>query len=287
MPLDFTQINRTVEVPTNLNFKPVFEPSKMADHKYVINPLTDTAIGHVSNTFNCVDHSTFFNGVWDQVTENLDSEDILNAEIRFQSGRKGGFALADITFPSIKTEIQTDSGHKTELRQRIIAIHGVDGNSGSNTTLFGSIDMFCTNGCISGEYSKVRRKNTSGFNMADFIKQLRKAKTDFYLESERLKVFAGTNLTEITVQKLLEDIIPSEVKQKKMYELYMQEAYVRGHNKFSLMSAFTNYASHTLGNGFELRATAKRAETQAVTMHNRQIEVNKYMSDARFLMAAA
>ena len=29
MPLDFTQINRTVEVPTNLNFKPVFEPSRV------------------------------------------------------------------------------------------------------------------------------------------------------------------------------------------------------------------------------------------------------------------
>jgi hypothetical protein len=71
-----------------------------------------------------------------------------------------------------------------------------------------------------------------------------------------------------------------------MYELYEQEAAVRGHNKFSLMSAFTNYASHSLGNGFELRNTSNRAETEAVTMMGRENEVNKWMSDDRFLLAA-
>jgi len=285
MPLDFTSINRQIELPQHLDFKPVFEPSKMHGHNFVINPLTDEAIGHVSTKFNCVDHQTFFSGLWDQITENMDSDDILNAQVRFKSGHKGGFALADITFPSIKTEIETDSGHKTELRQRIIGIHGVNG-SAANVTLFGSIDTFCTNGCVSGEYSVVRRKNTSGFRLQDFISELRRAKNDFYLESERLKVFAQTNMRETTVQKLLEDIIPSEQKQKKMYELYMQEADVRGHNKFALMSAFTNYASHTLGNGFEPRNTANREDTQAANMFKRELEVNKWMSDDRFLLAA-
>jgi len=52
------------------------------------------------------------------------------------------------------------------------------------------------------------------------------------------------------------------------------------------MSAFTNYASHTLGNGFELRNTSNRAETEAITMVSRENEVNKWMSDHRFLEAA-
>jgi hypothetical protein len=52
------------------------------------------------------------------------------------------------------------------------------------------------------------------------------------------------------------------------------------------MSAFTNYASHSLGNGFELRNTSNRAETEAVTMMGRENEVNKWMSDDRFLLAA-
>ena len=93
-------------------------------------------------------------------------------------------------------------------------------------------------------------------------------------------------MEEMTVKSLLEDIIPSKQKQEKMFELYMQEAAVRGHNKFSLMSAFTNYASHTLGNGFELRQTANRSETEAITMMNREVEVNQWMSSPRFLEAA-
>jgi hypothetical protein len=193
--------------------------------------------------------------------------------------------MMDVQFPSINTTIQTDSGHETSIRQRIIALHGVDGKT-SNVSLFGNIDMFCLNGQVSGEHAKIRRKNTSGFSLTNFISELRRAKNDFYLESERLKVFAGTSLKTVNVQQLLEDMIPSVQKSKKMYELYEQEAAVRGHNKFSLMSAFTNYASHSLGNGFELRNTSNRAETEAVTMMGRENEVNKWMSDDRFLLAA-
>lgn len=115
---------------------------------------------------------------------------------------------------------------------------------------------------------------------------MRRAKNDFYLESERLKVFAGTSLKTVDVAQLLEDIIPSKQKSKKMFELYQDEAATRGHNKFSLMSAFTNYASHSLGNGFELRETKNKDQKKAVTMLGREIEVNGWMSDQRFLEAA-
>jgi hypothetical protein len=41
-----------------------------------------------------------------------------------------------------------------------------------------------------------------------------------------------------------------------MYSLYLQEASTRGHNKFALYSAFTNYASYAdERNGFNLRNT--------------------------------
>ena len=286
--LDFTTINETtLDLPTALDFTPVYEPSRMRDHKYVINDVTGEVMGHVGNGFSCAPHKDFFNGVWDQVTENLDQSDIEGAEVRFQHGRFGGFGMMDISFPSITTEIETSTGHKTSLRQRIIGLHGVDGRMGSNTTLFGTIDMYCTNGQISGEYSKIRRKNSSQFSLENFINELRRSKNDFYAESERLKVFALTDLRETTVQKLLEDIIPSEQKQKKMYELYMAEASVRGHNKYSLMSAFSNYSSYADSrNGFELRNTSNQAQTKAVTMLNRELEVNKWLSDERFLEVA-
>lgn len=284
--LDFTTINHNLELPTSIDFDVQFEPTRVSDRKYAINGNTGQPFAVVGGGFNCASHTKFFNGVWEQITENLEGEDITGAEVRFKSGRQGGFALMDVQFPSIETSIHTDSGHETSLRQRIVAMHSVDGQAGSNTALYGTIDTFCTNGCITGEYSTIRRKNSSGFSLDNFISELRRAKNDFYAESERLQHFAQTSFKSFDVQKLLEDIIPSKQKSEKMFELYMQEAADRGHNKFSLMSAFTNYASHSLGNGFELRNTSNKSETEAVTMINREVEVNKWISDSRFLEAA-
>ena len=285
--LDFTnnENGSHLKLPKQLDFDVSFEPTRVVDQKYAINEKTGEPFAIVGKGFACVTHRQFFNGVWDQITENLAPSDLKGAAISFQSGRYGGFGMIDIQFPAINKKIETDTGHSTEVRQRIIGMHGVDGKT-SNVALFGSIDTFCTNGQISGEHSKIRRKNTSGFSLGNFINELRRAKNDFYLESERLQVFADTSLKTVNVRQLLEDIIPSVQKSKKMYDLYQHEAATRGHNKFSLMSAFTNYASHSLGNGFELRNTSNRAETEAITMVSRENEVNKWMSDHRFLEAA-
>jgi len=68
--------------------------------------------------------------------------------------------------------------------------------------------------------------------------------------------------------------------------LYMQEASVRGHNKFALYSAFTNYASYAdERNGFSLRNTGN--DTQAVSMFSREQEVSKWISTPQFLNTKA
>ena len=46
----------------------------------------------------------------------------------------------------------------------------------SNMVFFGAIDFFCTNGMIRGEHDKVRRKNTTFFNMPTFERQLQRSK---------------------------------------------------------------------------------------------------------------
>jgi hypothetical protein len=283
--LDFQTINRTIDLPSTLDFDVEFEPTRVANKKYAINGTTGQPFAVVGDTFNCASHKDFFTGVWEQITENLHGSDIEGAEVRFKSGRDGGFGLMDVQFPSVSAKIATDK-HETELKQRIIGLHGVDGMAGSNTTLFGSIDTFCTNGQISGEHSTIRRKNSSRFSLTNFINELRNAKNDFYAESERLQVFAQSSLKNVNVQDLLESMIASKDKAKKMHELYQFEADTRGENKFSLLSAFTNYASHSLGNGFELRNTANREQTEASTMMRREVEVNQWLNDQRFLLAA-
>ena len=85
------------------------------------------------------------------------------------------------------------------IRLREIALHGIDGSC-SNQVFFGGIDFFCTNGQISGDWDKVRRKNTSGFVLERFIDELRVAKVAFYKHGERLQGWADTRTGTHEVQ---------------------------------------------------------------------------------------
>ena len=297
--LDFQNFNKDLDLPTNIDFSPVFAASRLAKHKFVINGVTGEVIGHVGDTFTCASHRDFFEGVYSQVNENLNPADTEGVQISYKNGRANAFAMMDVQLPAVTSEIVTTNGHTTKLSQRIIALHSIDGGSGSNTTLFGNIDSFCLNGSVAGEYSTVRRRNTSQFSVEAFITQLRQSKNDFYMQSENLQRFAQTELADNTVQALLNSMLLTskpdddakrrnvETKADKMFKLYRDEVQVRGANKFALVSAFSNYATYAdERNGFGLRNTANKNETVATSMMSRELEVNKWMSDHRFLEAA-
>jgi hypothetical protein len=134
---------------------------------------------------------------------------------------------------------------------------------------------------ITGDHDKVRKKNTSNFTMDSFIYELNRARTDFFDQAKRMQVWAETSLKFINVKDLIESIISSKTKAEKMFSLYNAEASVRGHNKFALYSAFTNYASYAdERNGFNLRNTGH--DTQAINMWSREQEVSKWVSSNQF-----
>jgi hypothetical protein len=100
-------------------------------------------------------------------------------------------------------------------------------------------------------------------------------------QANEMQVWAETDLRFVNVLSLLEEMIASKRKAERMYQLYMHEADIRGHNKFALYSAFTNYASYAdERNGFKLRDTDN--DTQAISMWGREQEVNQWISDKRF-----
>jgi len=272
-------------IPENLDFDVTFEPTRVADKKYVIDNDTGEPIAIVGKDFTCASHGDFFRSVMDTVTENLTSHEVDDANIAWRDAHHNGWAMMDMTLPNVKAKITTPK-HETEVAQRIIALHGVDGTC-SNTVLFGAIDFFCTNGQIRGEHDKVRRKNTSGFDLDTFIGQLNRSKQDFYAHSERLQGWANKPLVYTNVRDMLHSLLKSEKVGDKMLGLYAQEANVRGHNAWALYSAFTNYSSYAdYRNGFKLRNTG--GDTEAVNMFQREAKVAQWIESKQFkeLLAA-
>jgi len=269
------------DIPYNLDFDISFEDTRMKDKKYVINNETGEPLGIVGKSFQCASHGDFFRGVVDTATETLNANDLEDADYTFRTARNGAWAMLDITLPNVKSKITTDK-FETEIGNRIISLHGIDGSC-SNQVFFGAIDYFCTNGLISGDHDKVRKKNTSNFTMNSFIYELNRARTDFYSQAEKMQVWAQTDLKYVDVSTLLDDMLGSKRKSEKMYSLYMSEAGVRGHNKFALYSAMTNYATYAdERNGFNLKQTGN--DTQAMSMWSREQEVSKWVSDDRFAL---
>jgi hypothetical protein len=261
-----------------------FEPTKVKDKKYVINGETGEYLGVVGDKFTCASHGDFYRGVYDTITENLMPKEMMNAQFTWRSARNNAWSMLDISLPDMQVEISTDN-HTTTLGNRIISLHGIDGSC-SNQAFFGAIDYFCTNGQIRGEYDKVRKKNTSNFTLDGFIYELRRARTDFYEETAKMQVWAQTSTKYVDIQSLLEEMISSKRKAEKMFSLYCAEASTRGHNKWALYSAFTNYASYAdERNGFNLRNTGN--DTQAISMFSREQEVSKWVSDNRFIQLEA
>jgi len=277
--LDFTTNQNPAFVPADLDFGVTYEPTRVADKKYVINDVTGDPLGIVGHTFNCASHPDFYNGVNECITEHLSPAELDGTNVRWNVARGGAWAMMDMTLPNVTSKIATDK-HETTVAQRIIALHGIDGSC-SNQVFFGAIDFFCTNGMVRGEHDKVRRKNSSGFTLSSFIRQLEASTQSFYQQSKQLQHWAKTRTTPFDVKAMLDSLMSNERQAEKMFNLYNHEAAVRGHNKWALYSAMTNYASYAdERNGFTMRKTS--LDNEAITMFKREQDVAGWVSSKQF-----
>ena len=279
MPLDTHMYTAEELLPENLNFPVEYEATKVSDKKYVINGDTGEYIGVVGDSFNCASHDDFFQGVQHTMCENLSEHEMSGAKVTWRNARHEAWALMDVTLPNVTSKIVTPK-HETEVAQRIIALHGIDGSC-SNMVFFGAIDFFCTNGMIRGEHDKLRRKNTSGFSLDRFITQLGKSNDDFTNYHQQMQRWANTPVHVGNVKAMLESLLKSDRTADKMLTLYNQEAGVRGENAWALYSAFTNYASYAdERNGFKLRNTG--GDTQEKRLFMREVEVAGWVDSPVF-----
>ena len=270
---------RLINLNDDLLFDIGYEKTRLASKKYVMNVQEDKPIGIVGKSFNTTSHKIFIDGVENVIKENRNPYELENAKVKVSTAKDNAVIIADITLPNVTTKIVTDK-HETTIAERIIALHGVDGSM-SNQVFFGAIDFFCTNGQIRGEYDKVRRKNTSNFNIDTFIDELQNAKQDFYAQSQKLQEWASIKLDGVDVSEIIKNIVKSDRKAEKMSRLYYNEVANRGANVFSLYSAFTNYSSYAdERNGFSLKNMGN--DTESLSMWNREQEVSKWISSNEF-----
>ena len=269
------------EVPENLDFSVGFETTKFDEKKYVINEKTGDYLGVVGTGFKCASHKKFFDGVQNIMVDNI-PDAMIDSTVRWSTARNNAWAMMDIVMPNVFTKVETEK-HSTKIGRRVIALHGVDGSC-SNQVFFGAIDFFCTNGMITGDYDKVRRKNTSNFCMDRFIQELNQSSVDFVGQVNELQEWANIELPTYSMKswkEYLSSIMKSDRKAEKMIPLVQQEVRKRGRNVFALYSAFTNYASYAdERNGFNLRNTGR--DTSAQSMWARENEVTKWISTPEF-----
>ena len=282
MPLDFTP--EQIGVPEHVNFPVEFEPTKYDKSKYVINGNTGEYLGIVGNGFTCPNHGDFFTKAHNTISEHLGEEFCDSMNIKYRTARNNAWVMMDMTMPNVLRQIRAEK-HSTTIAPRLIALHGIDGSC-SNMVFFGAIDFFCTNGMVTGDYDKIKRKNTANFSLEKFIQELESSVTDFYDTADKFQRWAETSLMTVDVKALLDSVIKSERKSEKMFTLYNQEVSTRGRNVWALYSAFTNYSTYAdERNGFNLRNTGN--DTVAQSMWAREQEVAKWISSPQFQAVAA
>lgn len=280
MPLDFTAEEI---VPDHINFPVIHEPTKFDKSKYVVNGNTGEYLGIVGTGFPKKSHGEYFTEVHNGISNHFGMEFCNNMNIKFKTAHNNAWVLMDMVMPNVLRKIESDK-HTTTIAPRLIALHGLNGTC-SNQVYFGSIDFFCTNGMITGDFDQVKRKNSSNFVLERFIKELKDTVSDFNESANKYQKWAEKKLIASTVKDMLENIM-SKSKSEKMFSLYNYEASTRGQNVWALYSAFTNFSSHQgEDNGFALRKTGN--DTQAKSMWDREQEVAKWTSTPQFRQLVA
>jgi hypothetical protein len=246
------------------------------------------ALGVVGDDYPVKSHREYFPALLDVLHDTLPREFVAGATVNTKVAHDGAFALLDVALPNSRVTIETRQGFRTDIAMRSIMWHGLAGTH-SNNVLFGNIDFFCTNGMVIGDFTRVKRKNTKNFSLTRFAREVEAATGAWYEQARTLQIMANTVITIEQGRQVINDILgntdPADRKKQrdskadKMFTLFVDEAQTRGANVFALLSAFTNYSSHT-DNGFALRDTG--SDHGAVTMLNREVEVAQWINNPAF-----
>lgn len=253
--------------------------TELESHKVLVDTWTGASTGVVGNKYKITQMGDFTKATEEMLLEALPNDKFKDMEISDSMSHGSAIRCRKYTFPAFSKPIETRQ-HQTDVALTVALIQSYDGST-SNGFVTGLLDFFCTNGMISGDYTKGNKRHTSGFNLSNFILDMDKVVRDFYKDIQRYQVMASTDI-RITQAEAVLEALPgmSERLAKVMKDQYLTEVSTRGSNVWALASALTYYSSHN-SEEFPIKGSASN-DNVTKSLLDRSRRVNTWMNSSPF-----
>jgi len=253
--------------------------NKLNSHKVLVDTWTGASTGVVGDKYKVTQMRDFTDATEAMLMDALPNDKFKDMEINDTMSHGSAVRCRKYTFPAFSKPIETRK-HSTEVALTVALVQSYDGST-SNGFVTGLLDFFCTNGMISGDYTKGNKRHTSGFNLTNFILDMDKVVRDFYKDIQRYQVMASTDIRIPQAEAVLEALPGmSEKMQERMKDQYLTEVSTRGSNVWALASALTYYSSHN-SEEFPIKGSAAN-DNVARALLDRSRKVNTWLRSSVF-----
>ena len=253
--------------------------TELYSHKVLVDTWTGASTGVVGEKYKVTQMGDFTKATEEMLLEALPNDKFKDMEISDSMSHGSAIRSRKYTFPAFAKPIETRK-HQTDVALTVALIQSYDGST-SNGFVTGLLDFFCTNGMISGDYTKGNKRHTSGFNLSNFILDMDKVVRDFYKDIQRYQVMASTDIRIPQAEAVLEALPGmSERLAKVMKDQYLTEVSTRGSNVWALASALTYYSSHN-SEEFPVKGSASN-DNVTKSLLDRSRRVSNWMNSTPF-----
>ena len=204
--------------------------------------MPNTCLGVHLDTYTHTPNTAFFHGIQDQLLEFFEPHQLGDVIVKDSVSYKGASTIREYQFPSITHVIRTDK-LASSVMFRVIAWNCFNGSSKARI-MYGSIDSFCTNGLVSGDYEANVGKRTSGFRLDGFLGRMTEGLQRFETDAQLIQGYAESKVILPYVEQFFEELGVTKQQSERLNEQFKREAYDRGLNLWSVISALTYDSSH-------------------------------------------
>ena len=242
---------------------------------------TPKQIGMVGKNYKCLPTKDICHEAENEFCSVLTHNELKNVQVKDSISYFGGLCFREYIFPGIRADINSS---KSDIAFRTIIVNGYDGSS-TLKMYSGAIDFFCTNGMVSGVYSLVAKRHTSGLTVPKLTSGIKQSLVVFYEMADTYKKWVGKVIKDEDAKQCFEDIPGiSDRRVEQFMHQFRIECLSHGRTVWALYSAITFYSSHSSGE-FTIRETEQ--DHTVATLYGREQTVRRWIETDAFKKLAA